>query len=105
MDDDRVDYLKVKAQKEVTFGKFGAEASLVYQDVYSGTKYLSVPKVLTRGAVYYKDHWFKNAMFMQSGVSENYFSKYHMYAYDKVYGDCILLYDTEYVAFSLCELC
>lgn len=104
MADDRVDYLKVKAQKEVTFGKFGAEASLVYQDVYSGTKYLSVPKILTRGSVYYQDHWFKNAMFMQAGVSAKYFSKYHMNAYDPVLGDFYVQYDEKYGAFPMVDV-
>src|SRR5699024_9154883 len=104
MADDRVDYLKVNAQKEITIGKFGAEASLVYQDVYSGGKYLSVPKILTRGTIYYQDHWFKKAMFMQAGVSAKYFSKYHMNAYDPVLGDFYVQNDEKYGAFPMVDV-
>lgn len=104
MADDRVDYLKVKAQKEVAFGKFGAEASLVYQEVFSGSKYLAVPKLLTRGSVYYQDHWFKRALFMQAGVSAKYFSKYYMNAYDPVLGDFYVQRDEQYGAFPMVDL-
>lgn len=104
MAEDRLDYLKAKAQKEVTFGKFGAEASLVYQDVYSGSKYLSVPKILTRGSVYYQDHWFKRALFMQAGVSTKYFSKYYMNAYDPVLGDFYVQRDAKYGAFPMVDI-
>lgn len=104
MADDRVDYLKVKAQKEVTFGKFGTEASLVYQEVLSGSRYLSVPKILTRGTVYYQDHWFKRALFMQAGIGAKYFSKYYMNAYDPVLGDFYVQRDAKYGSFPMVDV-
>lgn len=104
MADQRVDYLKVKAQKEVSFGKFGAEASLVYQDVYSGSKYLSVPKILTRGSIYFQDHLFNRALFMQAGISAKYFSKYYMNAYDPVLGDFYVQRDAKYGAFPMADV-
>lgn len=102
--DQRVDYLKVNAQKEVSFGKFGAEATVVYQDVFSGSRYLSVPKILTRGSVYYQDHWFSRALFMQTGISAKYFTKYYMNAYDPVLGDFYVQRDAQYGEFPLVDI-
>lgn len=102
--DQRIDYLKVKAQKEVSFGKFGAEASLIYQDVFSGNKHLSVPKILTRGSVYYQDYWFKKAMNMQTGVSVKYFSKYYMNAHDPVLGDFYVQRDAQYGDYPMVDI-
>lgn len=102
--DQRVDYLKVKAQKEVAFGSFGAEATVIYQDVFSGINFLSVPKLLTRGSIYYQDHWFKRAMFMQTGVSAKYFTEYYMNAYHPVLGDFYVQREAKYGGFPMIDI-
>jgi len=102
--DQRVDYIKLKAQKELNFGKFGVEANLVYQEVTSGSGYLSVPDILTRGSVFYQDHWFSRAMFVQTGISAKYFSKYYMNAYDPILGDFYIQREAKYGAFPMVDL-
>jgi hypothetical protein len=81
---ERVNYLKVKAQKKFKFGKFGSDNTLLYQQVLSGESVFNVPQLITRNSLYYEDHWFKRALFLQTGVGFKYFTKYNMNAYDPV---------------------
>src|SRR5690606_19895387 len=39
----RVDYLKIRAEKEFVFGKFGFENTLMYQQVMNGENVFNVP--------------------------------------------------------------
>lgn len=81
---ERVNYLKVKAAKEFTFGRFGLDNTIMYQQVMGGESVFNVPKLITRNSLYYQDHWFKRALFMQTGVTFKYFTEYNMDAYDPV---------------------
>ncbi len=73
---ERVDYLKIKAEKEFTFGVFALENTLMYQQVLSGESVFNVPQIITRNSLYYQDHWFKRALFMQIGLTLKYFTKF-----------------------------
>lgn len=84
---ERVNYLKIKAAKEFTFGVFGFDNTLMYQQVVGGESVFNVPKLITRNSLYYQDHWFKRALFLQTGVTFKYFTKYNMNAYDPVLGE------------------
>lgn len=81
---ERVDYLKIKAQKEFVFGKFGSEHTLMYQQVLSGNSVLNVPQLITRNSVYFQQSLFKKALFLQTGVGFKYFTEYNMDGYDPV---------------------
>lgn len=100
----RVDYLKVQLRKEFRFGKFGLDNTIVYQDVFDGGSVFNVPKIITRNTVYYEDHWFKRALFLQTGVGFNYFSKYHMNAYDPVLAEFYVQNDQKLGGFPLVDL-
>ena len=80
----RVDYLKIKLQKEFKFKKFGLENTLLYQSVLSGAEVLKLPQFITRNTLYFEDQWFKKALFMQTGLTFKYYSEYMMNAYDPV---------------------
>lgn len=80
----RVNYLKAKVQKEFDFGLFALDNTLMYQQVVGGESVFNVPNFITRNSFYYKDHWFKRALYLQAGVSAKYFTKYQMNAYDPV---------------------
>ena len=81
---DPVRYLKLKAEKEFDFGLFGIYNTLMYQNVLEGVGVLNLPEFTTRNSFYYKDHWFENALYLQTGFTLKYFSKYQMDAYDPV---------------------
>ena len=100
----RVDYLKIKAEKEFTFGVFGLENTLMYQQVLSGETVFNVPQIITRNSLYYQDHWFKRALFMQTGVTFKYFTKYNMNAYDPVLAEFYVQNDQELGGFPLVDI-
>jgi outer membrane cobalamin receptor len=101
---ERVDYLKIKAEKEFTFGPFALENTLMYQKVLSGETVFNVPEIITRNSLYYQDHWFKRALFMQTGVTLKYFTKYNMNAYDPVLAEFYVQNDQELGGFPLVDI-
>ncbi|MDT0689434.1 putative porin [Salegentibacter sp. F188] len=84
---DQVRYLKVKAERELEYGKFGMYHTLMYQNVFNGADVLKLPDFVTRNSFYYQDHWFQKALYLQTGFTFKYFSKYEMNGYDSVLGE------------------
>lgn len=77
-----LNYLKLDVSKEFRFGKFALDNRIMYQQVIDGADILNVPEILTRNTLYFSDHLFKKALFLQTGITLNYFTKYHMDGYD-----------------------
>ncbi len=100
----RVDYLKIKAEKEFTFGAFALDNTLMYQQTLSGESVFNVPQLITRNSLYYQDHWFQRALFMQTGVTFKYFTKYNMNAYDPVLAEFYVQNDQELGGFPLVDI-
>lgn len=80
--DKTISYLRVKLDKEIKVGKFALHNTLLYQNVQDENSVLNVPQFATRNTLYYSSHLFKKAMYLQTGVIFNYFTKYKMNAYD-----------------------
>jgi len=51
------------------------------QQLSDNKEVMPMPNFIGRTALYYEDHWFKKAMFLNLGVSARYFSSYKMRAY------------------------
>ena len=100
---ERVNYLKIKAAKEFRFGVFGFDNTIMYQQVVGGESVFNVPKLITRNSLYYQDHWFKKALFMQTGVTFKYFTKYNMNAYDPVLAEFYVQNDQKLGGFPLVD--
>ncbi|UBZ08526.1 putative porin [Salegentibacter mishustinae] len=81
---DQVRYLKLKASKKFDFGVFAIDNTLMYQNVLDGASVLNLPEFVTRNTIYYKDEWFDKALYLQTGFTFKYFTKYNMNAYDPV---------------------
>ncbi len=101
---ERVDYLKIKAEKEFTFGRFALDNTIMYQQVINGEDVLNVPQLLTRNSFYYQDHFFKRALFLQTGVTFQYFTKYNMNAYDPVLAEFYVQNNQELGGFPLVDI-
>lgn len=101
---ERVNYLKVKAAKEFTFGRFALDNTVMYQHVLGGENVLNVPQLITRNSLYYQDHLFKRALFLQTGVTFKYFTKYNMNAYDPVLAEFYVQNNQELGGFPLVDL-
>lgn len=93
--DGTLNYLKVKAQREFRYGKFALDNTLMYQNVTEGGTVFNVPEFVTRNSFYFSDHWFKRALFLQTGFTLKYFTSYTMDAYDPVLAEFYIQNETE----------
>ena len=77
-----INYLKLKWQKEFNFGKFALDNSFIFQNVDQDQNILNLPDYIFRNTIYFSDHVFKRAMFLQTGLTFKYFSNYYANEYN-----------------------
>ncbi|GIZ08841.1 hypothetical protein FUMI01_15680 [Flavobacterium sp. UMI-01] len=82
-----INYLSLKLNKEIKFGNFGFDNTLLYQKVEQQDAILNVPELVTRNTLYYTNYFFKKALFIQTGIVLNYFTKYYANDYNGVTGE------------------
>ena len=83
-----INYLKVKVNKEFRFLRnFALNNTIMYQKADQENDVFNVPEIITRNTLYYSNHLFKKAMYLQTGVTLKYFTKYYMNAYNPVLGE------------------
>jgi hypothetical protein len=102
--DGRVNYLKVKVEKEITWKNFALNNTVMYQSVLSGDEVFNVPQIVTRQSLYYQDYWFTNAFFFQTGIDFKYFSKYNIDGYDPVLAEFYVQNEQEIGGFPLFDI-
>ena len=101
---ERVDYIKVKAEKEFRYKKFALMNTVLFQQPLTGSEVLNVPEIVTRQSVYYQDEWFKKAAFIQTGITFKYFTEYNMNAYDPVLAEFYVQNDQKLGGFPLVDI-
>ena len=95
-----ISYLSIKLEKDIKFLKrFALDNTIAYQTVKDDNMVFNVPEIVTRNTIYYSNYFFKKALFIQTGVIFNYFSKYHMNGYDPLLAEFYVQTDREYGAF------
>jgi len=77
-----INYVRLKFNREIKFGHFALDNTVMYQKVLNGDNEFNVPELIARNTFYYANHVFKKALFLQTGITFNYFTKYNMNAYD-----------------------
>lgn len=82
-----INYLEVKANREFKFGDFGLDNTFLYQKVTQSDFILNVPDLVTRNTFYYSTYFFKKALYIQTGIIFNYFTKYYANDYNPVVGE------------------
>lgn len=82
-----INYLSVKAGREFKVGKFALDNTLLFQQVEQSDAVLNVPKFTTRNTLYFSEYFFKKALFLQTGVTLNYFTSYKANDYNPVLGE------------------
>lgn len=82
-----INYLSVKLSKELKFGKFALDNTLLYQKADQQDFILNVPEIVSRNTFYYSDNMFHKALFLQTGVTLNYFTNYYANDYNPVIGE------------------
>ncbi|NUY81851.1 putative porin [Flavobacterium sp. MAH-1] len=82
-----INYLSVKVGRDLKLWKFGLDNTVLYQQVDQESDIVNVPKFVTRNTLYFQDYYFKKALFIQTGVTFNYFTKYYANDYNPVIGE------------------
>lgn len=100
-----VNYLKLKLSKEIKFGHFALDNQFIYQKVASGEDIFRVPDFVTRNTFYYANNLFKaKSLYLQTGITFSYFSKYLMNSYNPVISEFNLQNDQEIGGYPLFDL-
>lgn len=99
-----INYLEIKASREFKFGHFALDNTLLYQKVDQSDLILNVPDFVTRNTFYYSGHFFKKALFMQTGIVFNYFTKYYGNDYNPVIGEFFVQKNKEIGGYPLFDL-
>lgn len=82
-----INYLSIKAGKEFKFWKLALDNTFLYQKVSQQDNVLNVPEFVTRNTLYYSDHFFKKALYLQTGVTFQYFTGYYGNNYQPLLGE------------------
>ena len=82
-----INYLAIKVGREFRFGKFALDNTFLYQKTDQEDDVLNVPEFTSRNTIYYSNHFFKRALYIQSGITANYFTKYYANEYNPMLGE------------------
>jgi hypothetical protein len=91
-----VNYLQIKAHKELVFWKFSWDNTFQYQNVANGAEVLKVPDFIGRSTFYFSEYLFKKkSLYLQTGITAHYFSAYQANKYHPIIGDFVLQNETK----------
>ena len=100
-----INYLKLKVQRKLRFRKFTLDNTILYQKVANGEEVLHVPQLITRNTLYYSNYLFKGKpLYLQTGVSFKYFTKYKIDAYNPLLSKFYVQNTTEIGNFPIVDL-
>lgn len=102
-EDAGISYLKLKYKKEFRLGKFALNNTVMYQSVSQESNVLNVPQLVTRNTIYFSSDVFKKAMYLQTGITLKYFTKYNMNGYNPVLGEFFVQETEELGGFPLLD--
>ena len=79
-----INYISLKVAREFKYRKWGLDNTFLYQKVSQTDAILNVPELTLRNTLYFSDYVFKRAMFLQTGITINYFTKYYADDYNPI---------------------
>ncbi len=88
-----INYLKIRIFQQVNLGKFSLYNTIQYQSVNQETdnldsfNVLNVPKFITRNTIVFSTQMFKKALYLQTGLNFQFFSKYYADRYSGLIGE------------------
>ncbi|RZJ33326.1 MAG: hypothetical protein EOO51_14245 [Flavobacterium sp.] len=82
--DKTINYLSLKVSREFRWWKLALDNTILYQKVDQQDDILNVPQLTTRNTLYFSDYLFKRAMYLQTGITFQYFTKYYQDDYSPV---------------------
>ncbi len=90
-----INYLRVRLDNELRYKKVALQSTLLYQNVKDANGVLNLPEFTTRNTLYYATNLFKKALYLQTGVTLNYFTSHYLDAYDPVLAEFYVQNDVE----------
>jgi hypothetical protein len=96
-------YLSIKVGREFKLWHFALDNTVLYQKVDQKDDILNVPEIVTRNTFYYSGYFFKKALYLQTGVIFNYFTKYYANDYNPVIGEFFVQNKKEIGDFAYCD--
>ena len=88
-----IDYLKIKLFQQGNLGKFSLYNTIQYQNVkqekdnLDSFNVINVPKFITRNTIVFSTQMFKKALYLQTGLNFQFFSKYYADRYSGLIGE------------------
>ena len=82
-----INYASLQINKQFKFRRLALDNTILFQEVNQDEKILNLPLITTRNTLYYSDFMFKKALFYQTGLTLNYFTKYFANDYNPVTGE------------------
>ncbi len=101
--DKTINYLSVKVSREFKWWKLALDNTVLYQKVDQEDDILNVPQIVTRNSLYYTDYFFKKALFLQTGFTLNYFTKYYVNDYNPVLAEAFVQNEREVGEFPMID--
>jgi hypothetical protein len=101
--DKTITYLSVKIAREFKWWKLALDNTLLYQEVDQKDAILNVPKIVTRNSLYFTDYFFKKALYLQTGFTVNYFTKFYVNDYNPVLTESFVQNDKKVGAFPMVD--
>ena len=98
-----INYLSIKLSKELKFGKFALDNTVLFQQVTQSDNILNVPKLVTRNTLYFTDYLFKKALYLQTGFTFQSFTKYYSNEYNPLIGEFYIQDKTKIGNFPLVD--
>lgn len=99
--DKSINYLSLKVSKELKWRKWALDNTLLYQNVTQEDNILNVPQFTTRNTLYFSDHYFKKALFLQTGITFNYFTSHYMNDYNPLLAEAFVQNDKKIGSFPM----
>ena len=101
--DKTINYLSIKASREFKWWKLALDNTVLYQQVDQKDDILNVPQITTRNSLYFTNFFFKKALFLQTGFTLNYFTKYYMNDYNPVVTEAFVQTDRKIGDFPMLD--
>lgn len=98
-----INYLSLKVAREFKYKKWALDNTFLYQKVSQNDFILNVPELTMRNTIYFSDYVFKRAMFLQTGVILNYFTKFYADDYNPILGEFFVQKDKQIGEFPMLD--
>lgn len=91
--DKTINYLSLYVAKEFKLGKFALDNTILYQKTSQSNSIINLPQFVLRNTLYFNDFFFKKALYLQTGLTVNYFTEYYVDGYNPVLAESYIQND------------